>query len=60
MVQNESHKKFLEVIVAIIAIAIVLAYGVFIHLRDYNGVRNVCHNHPSVCMPAEYPGKVSE
>ena len=60
MAHKESHKKLLEVIAAVIAITIVLAYGVFIHLRDHNGIRNVCKRTPDVCVPIEYPGKVSK
>lgn len=57
---DNSDKPYSEALVLLIAFLIVVALGVFVHFRDYNGIRNVCKRTPDVCVPIEYPGKVSK
>lgn len=55
-----SEKPYSEFLLLFFVVLFIIALGVFVYLRDHYGIRNVCHNHPSVCEPAEYPGKVSK
>jgi hypothetical protein len=55
-----SEKPYSEFLLFFFVVLFIIALAVFVHIRDHNGIRNVCKRTPDVCVPIEYPGKVTK